>query len=56
MYTDFCLSCGKLLPLHIYDCPICGFDNRLGESWEIPIDDHFLNNISDDFNPEEEFL
>ena len=54
MIKDFCLSCGKLLPLHTYDCPTCGFDNRFGEYQDIPIDDLFLNNVDDDFTQEEE--
>lgn len=53
MTYDFCLGCGVLLPQHVYDCPICGFDNSFGENQDIPIDDTFLNDLSDEFNPDE---
>ncbi len=55
MSYDFCLGCGVLLSPHVYDCPICGFDNSFGEYHEdLIVDDTFLNGLNDDFTPEEE--
>ena len=53
MTCDFCLGCVVLLPQYVYECPICGFDNSFGGYQDIPMDDTFLNDLSDDFNPDE---
>lgn len=56
MTHDFCLGCGVLLPQRIYDCPICGFDNSFGEYRDLPINESFLNELSelsDEFSPDE---
>ncbi len=54
MTCDFCLGCGVLLPQDVYDCPICGFDNSFNGNQEIPVDDGFLNDLWDSFNPDDE--
>jgi hypothetical protein len=55
MTYDFCLGCGVLLPQYVSNCPICGFDNCFDENHDIQIDDVFLNDLSDEFNPDENF-
>jgi len=54
MSYDNCLGCGVLLPPKGYECHLCGYDNSFGQYYDIPIDDEFLNNFNDTFNPEEE--
>ena len=54
MSYDNCLGCGVLLAPHVYECPICGYDNSFGQYFEIPVDDQFLNDFDDSFNPENE--
>ena len=56
MTYDFCLGCGVRLPQHVYECPICGFNNRFGDDQDISTDDAFLNDLSDEFNPDEESI
>ena len=50
MTYDFCLGCGVLLPQHVYECPICCFDNSLGQYQDLSVDDDFLSGLRDGFN------
>jgi len=52
MSDDFCMDCGTLLEPHTRICPVCGFDNSFDQEQEIPIDGALLNDIIDDFIPE----
>jgi len=55
MSYDNCLGCGVLLTsTNVYKCTVCGYDNSFGQYYDIPIDDEFLNDFNDNFNPEEE--
>lgn len=54
MSHDYCLGCGVALQPNIYECPICGYDNRFGSDHDALIDDEFLNDFDDEFNPQEE--
>lgn len=54
MSYDFCLGCGVLLSAHVYECPICGFDNSFGRYNDLPMDDDFLSELRDDFNLEDD--
>ena len=54
MSNENCLGCGVLLPPFVYECPICGYDNSFDQYHDIPIDDEFLNDFNDTFNPENE--
>ncbi|GEM_PF-5818328 len=38
MSYDNCLGCGVLLPVYVYDCPVCGFDNSFGEDLQLIVE------------------
>jgi len=46
------MDCGSLLTPNTTICPVCGFDNSFDQDQEIPIDGALLNDIIDDFIPE----
>mgnify|MGYP001554261732 FL=1 len=48
MAYDFCLGCGVMLAPHVYDCPICGFDNSFGEDQDFEIEDDVFNHLAED--------
>ncbi|NOX35828.1 MAG: hypothetical protein GXP56_19220 [Deltaproteobacteria bacterium] len=52
MSDEFCMDCGSLLAPYTRICPVCGFDNAFDQQQEIPIDETFLNDLPDDFIPE----
>lgn len=47
-----CLGCGVLLAPHVYECPICGYDNRFGPTQEGPGEDDFLMGFAEEIPPE----
>jgi hypothetical protein len=53
MSYDYCLGCGVLLPPNVNECPICGYENSLGHYYDTQIDDDFLHDFNDTFNPDE---
>lgn len=52
MPDDFCISCGGLLIPGAFECPVCGFDNSADADPDMTIEDDFLTDLRDDYNPD----
>ncbi|MBU1194495.1 MAG: hypothetical protein KKE62_13345 [Proteobacteria bacterium] len=42
IHDDSCLDCGVFLTSSSLICPVCGFDNTMGQLYDIPVDGKFF--------------
>ncbi len=54
MPYNYCIGCGVLLSPNVYQCPICEYDNSLGNFNDTSQNGDFLSDFDDTFDPDEE--